>query len=161
RSWSTTQQSWTHLCVGPTCPTSSSPRTSSSLRCRPGSGGVSSPRRLSVRHSTPRGARSPSAMRYFAPFVASDDRRGTARISDALTQPRRPPPLGYPVVLLPSVFVSAPVVRWPDAGRHEGHGPAAESNRCVPLVHPGWRHRVEPAPPLAVFAVLHRSFIQG
>src|SRR5207253_10204793 len=83
RSWSTTQQSWTHLCVGPTCPTSSSPRTSSSLRCRPGSGGVSSPRRLSVRHSTPRGARSPSAIRYFAPFVASDDRRGTSRIAQA------------------------------------------------------------------------------
>ncbi len=55
----------------------------------PRSGRVSSPRRPSVRHSTQRGGRSPSAMPYFAQFVASDDRRGTCRISDALTQPRR------------------------------------------------------------------------
>jgi hypothetical protein len=181
-------------------------------------------------------------MRYFAPFVASDDRRGTSRMRDALTQPRRPPPLGYPVALLPSVFVSAPatcadspsasaiasprctccpaanssltaedvgamegrtegrnrqaasgsslaairsarISRQPgprdrpvlqqgaarqsrtpatqDAGRHEGHGPAAESCRRRATGAPGWRHRLEPAPPLAVFAVLQRSFIQG
>jgi SAM-dependent methyltransferase len=55
----------------------------------PGEWGVSLPRRLSVRQSTPRAARSPSAMRYFAPFVASDDHSGTSRISHALTQPRR------------------------------------------------------------------------
>jgi uncharacterized membrane protein len=36
-----------------------------------------------------RAARSPSAMRYFAPFVANDDRRRTCQISHALTQPRR------------------------------------------------------------------------
>ena len=48
-----------------------------------------------------------------------------------------------------------------NAGRHEGHGPAAESCRRRATGAPGWRHRVEPAPPLAVFAVLQRSFIQG